>query len=544
MHIKFNDKQKHINYISGENILLTLKSINMKKFLLYLIAFAMINNTAYGWNDDASKNTQITPTGLTYFENDVKTNKNGMTYIFMLCGGNNISMRLQIVDPNGERLLARGGEIISQEPNRSWFGLNQYLELDKEGNAFIGVQDYRKNIEEEKLTYSIYKYDQTGKKILDGITLNDGIGHKSETGLSMCATDDGGCVCAYIYTDVEKETDYVVAEKISGEGKSLWRKTIFQAKKFTLPYPFLTDAGNGRILTLIVSEGKIKAQIIKPDGTFEKTDYETVYTEGFASSKIWETMRVEEIHGNKTMISIVDGKYQSRALVINSDGTIGLDGSDKGIQLSDDAHASAIPAITYNEEEDTYTCFYEMQDINYMALSSLWLKKINGKDGSMVWTEPKELLPTQQENEYGYYVMRNAGEGRTAIFYMKKALNNFNDVKGYMQIIENDGSIKTEPVAFTTALSNKQTLRVSELVDGQFITAWDDKRNPEMSLFMQNVKLDGTSSIDIPGNITEGKDTKTEFFSINGMKLDSPQKGLNIIRVTEGNTVKTIKIMK
>lgn len=67
MHIKFNDKQKHINYISGENILLTLKSINMKKFLLYLIAFAMINNTAYGWNDDASKKHTDNPHWVNIF---------------------------------------------------------------------------------------------------------------------------------------------------------------------------------------------------------------------------------------------------------------------------------------------------------------------------------------------------------------------------------------------------------------------------------------------------------------------------------------------
>lgn len=517
----------------------------MKKFLLYLIAVTMMNNMAYGWEDDVSKNTQITPTGLTYIENDVKTNKNGMTYVFMMCGGADISMRLQIVDPNGERLLSRGGQIISEEPNRSWFGFNQYMELDKDGNVFIGVQDYRNHVEEEKLTYTIYKYDQSGNKLLDGITLNDGIGHALETGLSMCATDDGGCVCAYQYTDEEQGSDFIFVEKISNEGKSLWKKILYQSENFTFPYPFVTDAGNGRVLVLITTEiGEIKAQIIKPDGTLEKEDFETVYTEGFASSKIWEAMQVEELPGNKTLVTTVDGRYLGRMLVINGDGSIGLDGSNTGVQVSGDYYASGTPAIAYNEQDDTYTCAFKMFDIDYSAYQSMWLQKYSGKDGNAIWDEPKELVAFQTDYQYGYYVMRNAGDGRSALFYMKMDNSNYNDVKAYMQVIESDGSILSDPVPFTTAASSKQTLRVSELTDGQFVAAWDDKRNSQMSLFMQNIKFDGTTGISCPETITAGKDVKTEYFSSDGRKLNSLQKGLNIIKTTDGNTVKTVKIIK
>lgn len=517
----------------------------MKKFLFYLIAVTMMNNMAYGWEDDVSKNTQITPTGLTYIENDVKTNKNGMTYVFMLCGGEEISMRLQIIDPNGEKLLSRGGQIISEEPNRSWFGLNQYMELDKDGNVFIGVQDYRNHVEEEKLTYTIYKYDQAGNKLMDGITLNDGIGHALETGLSMCATDDGGCVCAYQYTDEEQKADFIIIEKINSEGKSMWKKILYQSENFTYPYPFLTDAGNGRVLVLITTDtGEIKAQIIKYDGTLEKESFETVYTEGFASPKIWEAMHVEELPGNKTLVTTVDGRYLGRMLVINGDGSIGLDGSNTGVQVSDDYYASGTPAIAYNEQDDTYTCTYKMFDIGYSAYQSMWLQKFSGKDGKAMWDEPKELIAFQTDYQYGYYVMRYAGDGRSALFYMKMDNNNYNDVKAYMQVIESDGSIQSDPVPFTTAASSKQNLRVSELTDGQFVAAWDDKRNSQMSLFMQNIKFDGTTGISCPETITAGKDVKTEYFSSDGRKLNSLQKGLNIIKTTDGNTVKTVKIMK
>lgn len=517
----------------------------MRKFLFYLLVFALTNNMVYGWEKDVSKNTQITPTGLFYLENDVKTNQNGITYIFMLCGGENVSMRLQIVDSNGNRLLSRGGELISQEPNRSWFGLNQYIELDKEGNAFIGVQDYRENVETEKLTYSIYKYTETGEKILDGIVLNNGIGYKSANGLSMCATDDGGCVCAYQYTDPEQNQDFIIAEKINKDGISLWKKILYQCEEFTYPYPFLTDAGNNRVLALITTgEGEIKSQIILPDGTLEKEEPETVYTEGFASPKIWEAMRVEELSSNKTMVAMVDGMYLGRILVINNDGTIGLDGSSTGIQISDSNYASGIPAVSYNEEDDTYTCFYKMFDIDFPVYSSLWLQKINGADGSNLWAEPKELLAFQQESEYGYYVMRNAGEGRSALFFMKMDADNYLDVKVYTQLLGNDGEILTSPIPVSTALSTKQTLRVSNLVEGQFITAWDDKRTSQMSLFMQNVRLDEISSIKNEEWNEEDTYEKIEYFSISGVKLNTLQKGINLIRVTKGDDVKTIKVIR
>lgn len=517
----------------------------MKKLLLYLFAFTMFGNMAYCWGDDVSKNTQITPTGLPYLENEVKTNENGITYIFMLAGGDPVSMRLQIVDPNGERLLSRGGEIISQEPNRSWFGLNQYIELDNEGNAFIGVQDYRKHVETEELTYTIYKYNESGEKILDAVTLNDGIGYKSATGLSMCATEDGGCVCAYQYTDTEKKQDIIIAEKIDKDGKSLWKKTLYQSENFTYPYPFLAYAGDNRVLVLITTpDGEIKSQILKADGTPENENLETVYTEGFASQKIWEAMRVEELPGNKTMIAMVDGRYLGRILVINSDGSIGLDGSNTGLQVSSIDYASGVPAVAYNADDDTYTCFYKMFDIDYSAYSSLWLQKFNGKDGSNAWTEPKALVDFQEEFEYGYYVMRYAGEECSALFYMKMDTYNFNDVKAYAQIIGSDGNTNGEPVPFATSLSNKQTLRVSELVDGQFIAAWDDKRTSPMALFMQNIKLDEISSIATPEANLEEEYDKVEYFSIDGMKIDAPQEGLNIVRYTKGNNVKTVKIIK
>lgn len=514
----------------------------MKKRLLYFIAAVLTAGVAHGWESDVSINTQITPTGLTYFENEVKTNKDGITYVFMLCGGKPVSMRLQIVDRNGERLLSRSGEVISNEPNNSWFGFNQYMELDKNGDVFIGVEDYRDNQTEQLFTYHIYKYNAAGTKVMDAVTLNGGTGYKLASGLSMCATDDGGLVCAFNGTDEPSNSDYLMVEKISGEGKSLWKKELKKNKSMSMTYPFLTDIGNNRVMVLIVQDGKIQANIIEADGSLAWQEYKTVYSGGLASPKVWEVLRVEELPGYKTMLSLVDGGLQSRLVVINSDGTLGLDGSDKGVLINDNTiYVSDMPTATYNSADGTFTCFYKMFDREY-PVNQLLVQKINS-DGSKAWAAPAEVTPLNEEFQYGYYVMRGTGDGRNAVFYMTLDRSNYNDVKAYMQIIESDGSIPAAPVPFATSMANKQTLRVSELVNGQFIAAWDEKRNEnQMSLFMQNIIPEGTgTAIDnIESNMDNAGDTK-EYFSPDGMKLGAPRKGLNIVRTTGGKTVKVLK---
>lgn len=512
----------------------------MKRRLLYFIAAVLTAGTAHGWESDVSKNTQITPTGLSYFENEVKTNKDGISYVFMLCPGDPVSMRLQIVDGNGERLLPRAGEVISHEPNNSWFGLNQYMELDSKGDVFIGVEDYRKHTAEKLFTYHIYKYTAAGTKTMDAVTLNDGTGYKLASGLSMCATDDGGLVCAFNGTDDKEDADYLVAEKISGEGKSLWKKVLKKNKGMSSAYPFLTDAGNNRVMVLIVQDGEIQANVIEADGSLAWQEYKTVFSGGLASPKVWEVLRVEELPGHKTMLSLVDGGFQGRLVVIDSDGTIGLDGSDKGVLINDNTmYASDMPSATYNSADGTYTCLYKMFDRQY-PVNQLLAHKINS-DGSKAWATPAEVTPLNEEFQYGYYTMRGTGDGRNAVFHMALNRNNYNDVKGYMQIIESDGSIPAAPIAFATSTANKQTLRVSELTGGQFITAWDEKRNGQMSLFMQNIKPEGSTAIgNIESNTDNAGGTK-EYFSPDGMRLGAPRKGLNIVRTTGGKTVKVIK---
>ncbi len=108
----------------------------MKRLFLFIgVAISCLQGWA-NWNTDLSENTQITPTGLSYYDKALKTNKNGYTYATFVCPAeNSMATRLQIIDKDGNRTLGRGGKIVASEKNRPWLTWNQYLQLDNEGNA-------------------------------------------------------------------------------------------------------------------------------------------------------------------------------------------------------------------------------------------------------------------------------------------------------------------------------------------------------------------------------------------------------------------------
>lgn len=130
----------------------------MKKWLKLLSAALLFLPAAAcaQWITDYSKNTQVTPVGLNYDENEVVTNDDGITYAFFIIQSNGtLDMRLQILDKQGNKVMERGGHSVSHEANKVWSPYNQHLALDNKGNVFVGVQDFRTSPEQSLNSYTI-----------------------------------------------------------------------------------------------------------------------------------------------------------------------------------------------------------------------------------------------------------------------------------------------------------------------------------------------------------------------------------------------------
>ncbi|MDO4160438.1 MAG: hypothetical protein Q4D41_08290 [Prevotellaceae bacterium] len=519
----------------------------MKIFTLMLAAFLMTSMTAHSqWTDDYGSNTQITPTGLGYYESEMKTNNDGITYVFFIVpSGETLSMRLQILDKDGNKILSRGGKTISQEANKTWTVMNQYLMVDNEGNAIIAVPDFRTAPEEMLSTYTIYKYSPDGTQLWSGVTLNGGIGYDAAAGLTMCLSDDGGYVFAYEYTDASAQKDFVRVEKLDKDGTSVWNKVIAEDGYFNVPYPYIFNAGDGNIMVLYVYGGgsEIKSHVMNSDGETLYSENNTVYSEGLASSKVWEVMHINPGPDNGALITCVNSSYNGVFSYIKKDGTPAFVSGTKGVTLND-SYASGEPAAVYCSKDNSFICSYKPFDYDNSSYQGLYLKKIS-ITGESLWTTSIPVEEMKDDYKYSYCSIRNLTEDNVALFYQKYD-NTTAVVNSFVVTYDNEGNKVGDALQFSTTSTTKENLRSSELIDGSyFITMWDEKRNgSNYTLYMQKVPVDAAAGIKSVDVNTEKNIIDTEYYTISGERLTGPMKGVNIVRcVYDDNTIVTRKVV-
>lgn len=511
----------------------------MRKILLLvaLIGSYLQGNAAE--TDVLTQSTQITPTDLKYYDRGLATNENGKTYILLACPSSESGMayRLQITDKDGSRTLGRGGKVISAERNRTWTTWNQYLQTDNSGNAFVGVQDMRHD--ESKTGYTIYKYSETGEKLWNGTSLNGGVDYYVEAGLAMACTNDGGLLCAYCYTDTEKEKDFVHIEKLDKDGNTAWMKDIFQTGSFSNPYPFLINTKDGNIMALWVDNGNIDANIIDAQtGNLQFEDNKKVYTNGFGSSKVMEVIKIKKGPDNGALISVVDGNLQGRLVYVKSDLSLGLNGDTKGVLLDKSENigfASTNPETAYSDADKTFSCLYKSFDKENKNNQAVYFQKLK-MDGTEMWENGgKAYVALQTDNQYGYFSIHDLGDGKSAAFYLKYD-NLTNMTNGEVAVFSKDGEAD-DVKEFADMGNTKVELWTSEILsDSKVIAAWDEKVSGGYSLFMNKADLSSVTAIESPADVAYTGNRK--YYSVNGVQLTGLEKGINIVRLYNGKVVK------
>lgn len=502
-----------------------------KRFTLIIIGMLVAYASAYPqWTDDYGKNTQITPTGLSFYDCDVKSTPSGTSYVFFITPSKEtLSMRLQILDKNGNKLMGRGGETVSEEANKTWTTQNQYVLIDDDDNALIAVQDYRNAPEQKLSTYTIYKYASDGSRLWGDVMLNDGNGYEMVSGLTMCCCNDGGYVFAYEYSDKDNNKDYVRVEKLDGDGHSLWNKIIAEDSYLSMPYPYVFNAGNGNIMLVYVSGGStMKSHLMDNAGEPVNDTDLIVYTGGFASQKLWEVLHMEKGPDNGALITCVNEDMNAVVSYIKNDGTVGFNSGTSGVILNNDAYVSGEPAVAFCPDDNSFVCAYKPFDVKNTDFQGLYLKKLS-LQGEALWAKDKPVVEMQTDYQYSYYSIRNVMNGNVALFYQKYESEE-NLVNSYMQTYDKEGNNVAQPLLFTKTNTMKVGLTSSELIGGEyFLTSWQEKRNgSDYSIFMQKVPVSVESSIKNIPETENGKVVRKEYFTIAGEKLEKPLKGVNV----------------
>ncbi len=522
----------------------------MKKLLLLVAATIACVQGKAGWNTDLSANTQITPTGMNYYDKEMKTNADGYTYISFVTPADSTTLcyRLQIIDPNGNKVLKSGGAVVSAEPYRTYTTWFNYLQTDKNGNAFYAVHDNRFGNGKFLPTFTIYKYSVAGEKLWKGTVLNDSIGSAFGSGLQMMCTDDNGLLCTYCGTDEKLRQDYVLVEKLDADGNKEWKTTVFYGDYLSRPYPYVFDAGSGKALLVWVDGSGMKSNVIDvATGALQNSEPTTVYDMGYASSKVLEVIDSAVGPDNGGMFTIIDSNRQCRLVYVKSDGQPGLGGSADGVMLDKtydewgDLNASSMPMPVYDSQQKVFTCFYKAFSYYSNKYQTLYMQQI-AADGTLKWDGGKVYLPLQTDYSYGYFRLKSLGDGKTALFYLKQDNSNY-AVTGEYVIFGNACDAMTEPQTFAESLATKTNLLVSDLTaDSRFLLCWEEKRyNSKYSIFMQDVTPNTSAGITAPGASDVGSVSPEGYYTLSGVKTSAPQSGITLVKLSDGRTFKVAK---
>lgn len=522
----------------------------MKRNLLSMaIAVVSVLPSMAQWSEDPSVNNRVSPKGSSNYGYEIKTTDDGLSYLYIHIpdSASNPSLRIQIIDKDGKKVLADEGKVLSAEKNLTFTKVNQSLMVDKEGNAIVAVSDLRYGGE----CYTIYKVNAKGE-VLWSKALNGGVSLGNTALMSMVCSEDGGYVFAY--EAYGNNVPVVVSvEKLKADGTDAWDEPLLFKDadgQNDYAYPYLVDAGASQTL-LVYAKGTnqdLMATLIDFDGSLVWDEDVTVWQGGFTSNPLHTMMAVTEAPEGGAFVAWMDpdqstSNYENRLSYVKNDGTYGFSTGEYGTNVSNETlYSRGYPKVYYDKENKAIYCVWQQFSQEHQSYHGLYMQKLS-LEGELLWgAEGKAVIPMQDSDTYSYYSIQGAGEGQFAIFYMKLdgwAANG--TVGSYMVVYDKDGNVVRTSDNFTTRATNKSKLETSQLIDGKYyLTNFLEGKD----VYMQRVYLDGTT--DGIKTVNDGNANRQllrrEIYSVNGARLQKLSKGVNILRnIYTDNTVETVK---
>lgn len=524
----------------------------MKKTLLSVALAALSAMPIMAqWSDDPTEYTRINPIDKSNYGYTVKTTDDGLSYLYIhVPNAYNPSIRIQIIDKDGNLLLGEDGKEISAEQNITYTKVGDNLMIDKDDNAIIAFTDYRTGEE----VYNVYKIDQTGE-ILWSKTLNDGVSPGMLAGMSMTTTDDGGYMFSYLaYTqdDVSSSVS-VYIEKLKSDGTDAWDKPIVLdgiTDNTQYNYPYLVDAGANQTI-LVYAKGAnqdLYARLIDFDGSSVWGDEDVlVWQGGFTSNPLHTMMDVYPGPDGGALVAWMNsdansGNYENRLSYVMNDGTYGFSTGDLGTNVSNATdYSRGYPQVYVDTKEQAIYCLWQQYDQSYQSYHGLYMQKMS-YDGELLWgADGKAVIEMQDNDTYSYYTIQGATDGNFAVFYMKlDGVGATGSVSCYMTLYDKDGNMIQEPACFATCEETLTGLESSQLIDGKYYLTNFENYGVDTNVYMQRVFLNGslTGIKDVNTDNADKKLLHTDVFSLDGQQKEGLSEGVNLVKevYTDGTT--------
>lgn len=527
----------------------------MKKILLSTVFVVLsVMPIMAQWSTDSTSFKRVSPEGESNYGYEIKTTDDGLSYMYIHIPSNdNPSLRIQIIDKDGNLVLGDGGKELSSERNLTYTKVGQHLMTDREGNAIVALSDFRTGAE----TYSVYKVDKTGNVIWSK-TLNNEVSPGSVACIKMVTSEDGGYVFAYEAYDnnTSSASVSVYVEKLNSDGTDAWDEPLVlggTSDSEQYAYPYLVDAGSSQTI-LVYAKGAnqdLYARLLDFDGTSVWSDEDVlVWQGGFTSNPLHTMMNVYQGADGSAVVAWMNpdassDNYENRLSYILNDGTYGFPTGEMGTNVSNDTdYSRGYPKVYADNNEKAFYCIWQQFDQAYQVYHGLFMQKISF-DGELLWgANGKAVVDMQDADTYSYYSIQGAKDGNFAVFYMKlDGQATYGTVHCYLTIYDKDGNMVQSPACFATTEETITNLESSQLIDGKYYLTNFDGYSYDGEVYMQRVYLDG--SVDGIKHISDGNSGKTllrsDVFSIDGSQKQSMTKGLNLVKETYSDGTISVK---
>lgn len=513
----------------------------MKKLFVSLaMASAMITPSFAQWEGDPSIGNRVNPDNQTNYGYDIETTDKGTTYLYTTVPTEDQyvqEMRLQVIDPNGNMLLPVEGYLISAKKNKSFTVVGDNLLVDnKDNSALVAVSDQRTGAD----GYTMYKFNDKGEKLwettIDNSTTLDGLAF-----MHMVACEDGGYMLAYLTYNTGTNDQFIVVNKLNNDGSLAWDEPVFiKSDSEIFSYPYLVDAGSSQAMLVYAKGGNqdLYARLIDFDGSSVWGEDILVYRGGFAPAiPLHVMMNAGQAPDGGVSVTWMGvdkstGTYENMFSVINNDGTYAFSTGETGTNISNATeYARCYPDFIYNKEEKAFYMTFHVFEPVYQKLVGIFMQKMS-LEGELLWgANGIAVEPIDDVNTLAWPVIRDAGNGNFAIFYLYQ--NNtsvLNPVYARMHIYDKDGNKLESSDNIATRECVKNGLYVSPLLDNNhyIISYSEDLLGSENeNIYLQWVGIDGGISTGINNASSEvkvGSAGKTEYYSPAGMRLNEPAK--------------------
>ena len=473
----------------------------MRRSALLVLALTLATSAWAQWSSDPSQNLALSNIpGADQVQPKLLPLPNDSWYISWFNSNPNdppprgYDVYYQMLNANGVEQLPHNGVQVAKLTNSSTEDYG--LAIDGDGNAILAFLDTRRDPNNQQIT--VAKMSPTGQALWgpSGVALT--IGPASHNNPKVTVTSDGNIVVGWT-TD-----SYVALQKLHPNGIPMWAaRTPFS------PGVVLQESGYNYILADLhaADNGSVIASFVRNHG-FGSSNY--LYANKISSTGqlMWGSGNVHVYDGGSLQFGEFpyfkyDGNggavfswytnsptLQSYAQHVLANGTEAFphNGSAAAVTGSD---VRVSPSVSYNPStQETFLVWTEEDSLQ--SVQGISAQKFDAS-GNRQWTDSgKTIVPLGNDAQINP-VNVQIGSGMLAAWMDQSVTGT-----GPINAIKLDGSGNTlcSQFAISSVASGKSRLVANIASSGLSAFAWEDDRNGENDIYIQNVNADCTLGIE------------------------------------------------